>query len=173
MNILPLPQASKSSHLPIHSPQCLQRPFQSKSYLRQSPSHSLAVALCWWWDKSPSLFTILEALERDSNLQEESDFLSPTLLLLLLSHFSHLAAAAAANSLDSCPTLCDPIDVIPPGSPAPGILQAHSNLAPKAITPMNFIHFPPSSELNPNSAPYLPCTLRQITSPPYASFPFQ
>ena len=35
-------------------------------------------------------------------------------------------AAAAAKSLQSCPTLCDPIDVSPPGSPAPGILQART-----------------------------------------------
>ena len=34
------------------------------------------------------------------------------------------AAAAAAKSLQSCPTLCDPIDGSPPGSPVPGILQA-------------------------------------------------
>ena len=34
------------------------------------------------------------------------------------------AAAAAAKSLQSCPTLCDPIDGSPPGSPIPGILQA-------------------------------------------------
>ena len=33
-------------------------------------------------------------------------------------------AAAAAASLQSCPTLCDPIDGSPPGSPIPGILQA-------------------------------------------------
>ena len=33
------------------------------------------------------------------------------------------AAAAAAKSLQSCPTLCDPIDGSPPGSPVPGILQ--------------------------------------------------
>ena len=32
-------------------------------------------------------------------------------------------AAAAAKSLQSCPTLCDPIDGGPPGSPIPGILQ--------------------------------------------------
>ena len=32
-------------------------------------------------------------------------------------------AAAAAKSLQSCPTLCDPIDGSPPGSPVPGILQ--------------------------------------------------
>jgi len=35
-------------------------------------------------------------------------------------------AAAAAKSLQSCPTLCDPIDGSPPGSPIPGILQARS-----------------------------------------------
>ena len=34
------------------------------------------------------------------------------------------SAAAAAKSLQSCPTLCDPIDRSPPGSPLPGILQA-------------------------------------------------
>ena len=34
------------------------------------------------------------------------------------------ATAAAAKSLQSCPTLCDPIDGSPAGSPIPGILQA-------------------------------------------------
>ena len=34
------------------------------------------------------------------------------------------AAAAAAKSRQLCPTLCDPIDGSPPGSPVPGILQA-------------------------------------------------
>ena len=36
------------------------------------------------------------------------------------------AAAAAANSLQSRPTLCNPIDGSPPGSPIPGILQART-----------------------------------------------
>jgi len=35
-------------------------------------------------------------------------------------------AAAAAKSLQSCPTLCGPIDGGPPGSPVPGILQART-----------------------------------------------
>ena len=35
-------------------------------------------------------------------------------------------AAAAAKSLQSCPTLCDPTDGSPPGSPIPGILQART-----------------------------------------------
>ena len=36
------------------------------------------------------------------------------------------SAAAAAKSLQSCPTLCDPIDGSPPGSAVPGILQART-----------------------------------------------
>ena len=38
----------------------------------------------------------------------------------------YAAAAAAAKSLQSCPTLCDLIDGSPPGSPVPGILQART-----------------------------------------------
>ena len=44
-----------------------------------------------------------------------------TLIKDLLVH-----AAAAAKSLQSCPTLCDPRDGRPPGSPVPGILQART-----------------------------------------------
>ena len=40
--------------------------------------------------------------------------------------FILFAAAAAAKSLQSCLTLCDPIDGSPPGSPVPGILQART-----------------------------------------------
>jgi len=36
------------------------------------------------------------------------------------------AATAAAKSLQSCPTLCDPRDSSPPGFPVPGILQART-----------------------------------------------
>ena len=39
---------------------------------------------------------------------------------------SHIKLQAAAKSLQSCPTLCDPIDGSPPGSPVPGILQART-----------------------------------------------
>ena len=39
---------------------------------------------------------------------------------------STLHAATAAKSLQSCPTLCDPIDGSPPGSAIPGILQART-----------------------------------------------
>ena len=50
-----------------------------------------------------------------------------------IAHISHaskvmlkILQAAAAKSLQSCPTLCDPIDGSPPGSPIPGILQART-----------------------------------------------
>ena len=39
---------------------------------------------------------------------------------------SFAVAAAAAKSLQLCPTLCDPIDGSQPGSPVPGILQART-----------------------------------------------
>ena len=48
-------------------------------------------------------------------------FVAINLSFLLLS-----AAAAAAKSLQSCPTLCDPIDGSPRGFPIPGILQART-----------------------------------------------
>ena len=41
-------------------------------------------------------------------------------------HYSINTAAAAAKLLQSCPTLCDPTDGSPPGSPVPGILQART-----------------------------------------------
>ena len=43
-----------------------------------------------------------------------------------ITHTDKVHAAAAAKSLLSCPTLCDPIDGSPPGSPIPGILQART-----------------------------------------------
>ena len=53
------------------------------------------------------------------------------MVLALPSRNSHLNSVIhyntpAAKSLQSCPTLCDPIDGSPPGSPIPGILQART-----------------------------------------------
>ena len=41
-------------------------------------------------------------------------------------YMGYAAAATAAKSLQSFPTLCDPRDSSPPGSPVPGILQART-----------------------------------------------
>ena len=46
--------------------------------------------------------------------------------VILLMHSLGYTAAAAAKSLRSCPTLCDPIDGSPTGSAVPGILQART-----------------------------------------------
>ena len=49
------------------------------------------------------------------------------MLIPIYQFFSpYSAAVAAAKSLQSCPTLCDPIDSSPPYSPIPGILQART-----------------------------------------------
>ena len=46
--------------------------------------------------------------------------------MIKFSHDTPMTAAAAAKSLQSCLTLCDPRDGSPPGSPIPGILQART-----------------------------------------------
>ena len=67
---------------------------------------------------------------------------------------SEAIAAAAVKSLQSCPTLCDPMDDSPPGSPVPGILQARtlkseSEVAQSRLTlndPMDYS--PPGSSVH-------------------------
>ena len=52
-------------------------------------------------------------------------FITSPILFLITGHlYLSTVAAAAIKSLQSCPTLCDPRDGSPPGSPVPGILQA-------------------------------------------------
>ena len=51
--------------------------------------------------------------------------LNLTITLLYLDH-PFWYAATGAKSLQSCPTLCDPIDGSPPGFPVPGILRART-----------------------------------------------
>ena len=56
----------------------------------------------------------IDQLKEDIETTENKPFISNVLDM----------AAAAAKSLQSCPTLCSPIDRSPPDSPVPGILQA-------------------------------------------------
>ena len=53
-------------------------------------------------------------------------FIDFMLSQLILTVTAAATAVAAAASLQLCPTLCDPIDGSPPGSPVPGILQART-----------------------------------------------
>ena len=63
-----------------------------------------------------SILVISKVIQKHSNMTLPPLCLSPM----------HVAAAAAAKSLQSCLTLCDPIDGSPPGSAIPGILQART-----------------------------------------------
>ena len=59
-------------------------------------------------------------------IQGNSVTLVTNLSYLEVNNIRHAAAATAAKSLQSCPTLCDPTDGSPPGSPVAGILQART-----------------------------------------------
>ena len=61
---------------------------------------------------------------RDQKLYIIWQCLTAKMYWILLEEANNYYAATAANLLQSCPTLCDPIDCSPPGSPIPGILQA-------------------------------------------------
>ena len=62
----------------------------------------------------------------EETAQRASNGLKPRLSGSKVYPLGLYAAAAAAKLLQSCPTLCDPIDGSPPGSPVPGILQART-----------------------------------------------
>ena len=61
-----------------------------------------------------------------SNLHFLSSCIGRQILYLFAIWEALIQTAAAAKSLQSCPTLCDPIDGSPPGSPVPGMLQART-----------------------------------------------
>ena len=61
----------------------------------------------------------------EENSLNESTYEAIT-ISLHINRPKNIFAAAAAKSLQSCPTLCDPIDGSPPGFPVPGILQART-----------------------------------------------
>ena len=63
---------------------------------------------------------------RNENRMGERDNVCLCLGALLWPLELSLSPDAAAKSPQSCPTLCDPIDGSPPGSPIPGILQART-----------------------------------------------
>ena len=94
-----------------------------------------------WGAHWPVLLSTLDCFQNDPchksvrvlALSALTHLLSPWLFLfyfvqcidsILVSRRVASAAAAAAKSHQSCPTLCDPIDGSPPGSSVPGILQA-------------------------------------------------
>ena len=67
------------------------------------------------WKQNNRLLCILQCMEPNTYIWSAQYILAAA-----------AAAAAAAKSLQSCPTLCNPIDGSQPGSPIPGILQART-----------------------------------------------
>ena len=76
-------------------------------------------------EKSPSvIFTMLHWKHRGHQIQKKTQ--DPLQWKSIKNWGPNIKIVAAAKSLQSCPTLCDPIDGGPPGSPVPGILQART-----------------------------------------------
>jgi len=69
------------------------------------------------WDSLCLLAISFSMLGKISTIISSKNFSNP---------FFFSSSAAAAKSLQSCLTLCNPIDGSPPGSPIPGILQART-----------------------------------------------
>ena len=78
----------------------------------------------------PFNITVIQVYAPTSNAEEVEQFYEDLQDFLELTSRKDvlfiIGAAAAAKSLQSCPTLCDPRDSTPPGSPVPGILQART-----------------------------------------------
>ena len=76
--------------------------------------------------------TLMKEIKEDTNKGKDSLYLwigRPSIVKMFRQSkafygFNAAAASAAAKSRQSCLTLCNPIDVSPPSSPIPGILQA-------------------------------------------------
>jgi len=121
LNLSPIPQRTYSQNLVM----CL-----SLSYFpSDGDSSSLYGGNCGWFRAGLSIGR--KSLTPGSTLPptppaSPSPSPCPLLRISALSHDFGGSAAAAAKSLQSCPTLCDPIDGSPPGSPIPGILQART-----------------------------------------------
>ena len=69
---------------------------------------------------------LLLFLKKDSREEQETDLYAIYFLTIRKQISILIKIAAAAKSLQSCPTLCDPIDSSPPGCLVPGILQART-----------------------------------------------
>ena len=80
---------------------------------------------CFFYDPTDVVNLIFDSFDFSKSSLYIWKFSIHILLKTSLKDFEHYFAAAA-KSLQSCPTLCDPTDGSPPGSPVPGILQART-----------------------------------------------
>ena len=106
-----------------------------------SPSNEYSGLISFWMDwfdllaVQGTLKSLLQHHSSKASILQRSAFCivqlslpynSSVLSFLYSPTLTSIHAAAAAKSLQSCPTLCDPIDGSPPGSPVPRILQART-----------------------------------------------
>ena len=123
--------ASSSLHSSLHLP-----PQKAASTCRSPRAHLLKPKLLspqpyFWFIKNRTLEKILNTIHNGIKLfsigkKEKVIQLRWGCQRGTGGNFCAEVAAAAAKSLQSCPTLCDPIDGSPQGSPVPGILQART-----------------------------------------------
>ena len=77
-----------------------------------------------WQIDGETVETVTDFIFLGSKITADGDCSHEIKRRLLLGRKAIANLTATAKSLQSCPTLCDPIDGNPPGSPVPGILQA-------------------------------------------------
>ena len=110
--------------MPFHHQQSKKIPAQEHGSLEHVAIVRLereeSVRMPWLWISHLYLPTCFPVLNQDSFGNQFTGYNYSSHILI------SAAAAAAAKSLQSCPTLWDPIDGSPPGSPVPGILQART-----------------------------------------------
>ena len=95
-------------------------PFKENTYsFALSCGHSGAIACV-------ILYVVSVIFQVNTDLELEAGFHGGLINFKVATTLLSSAAAAAAKSLQSCLTLCHPIDGSPPGSPVPGILQART-----------------------------------------------
>ena len=105
--------------------------FLSKGYELYNAAMLLFHFFCWKKVTTYSLSSQIDIISDVVHGSETTQWLDWIISSEMCSFLSSLlclpkAAAATAKSLQSCPTLCDPTDGSPPGSPVPGILQART-----------------------------------------------
>ena len=123
MGVHMFPILNPPSHLPPH-PIPLGHPSAPAPSTR---SHALNL---YWRSSSYMVIYMFQCFSLRSShprlLPQSPKDCSIHLCLFCCLAYRVIVAAAAAKSLQSCPTLCNPIDGSPPGSPVPGILQARA-----------------------------------------------
>ena len=122
-----------SEHFPIKFWNSVASDFTEKTETKEerpqiSPTYSLITCSC-------AITWLPRLLSQPSHLYPESPIPFPLrgmattifpFLHLPISPLCYVIAAAAAKLFQSCPTLCNPIDSSPPGSPIPGIIKART-----------------------------------------------